>query len=159
MILIQSQHWLIVLSTVLSEPLIEEFPEDIKAIEGRGVFFKVVVSGKPVPSIAWFHDESEIMSDYSVEIKGDGTLSILSVEKKHEGIYKMVAKNSVGSVEQQVKFHVTMEGEETADGRKIIEFSPIPMAEFGDYVVLNHNNQNQGFRDIFQVLAVVGNGI
>ena len=133
--------------------MIEEFPEDTNAIEGEGVYFKVVVSGKPNPSITWFHNEDKVTSDYSVEVLKDGTLSIPSVELKHGGIYKMVAKNTAGSAEQQVKLHVTMEVENTPEvERSTMEFSPIPVAEFGDYVVMNHNNQNKGFRDIFQVI-------
>ena len=137
--------------------MIEEFPEDTNAIEGEGVYFKVVVSGTPNPSITWFHNEDKVTSDYSVEVLKDGTLSIPSVELKHGGIYKMVAKNTAGSAEQQVKLHVTMEGEKTPDiERKLMEFTPIPVVEFGDYVVMNHNNQNKGFRDIFMVITSYG---
>ena len=132
--------------------MIEEFPEDTNAIEGEGVCFNIVVSGKPNPSIAWYHNEDEVTSDYSMEVQKDGTLSIPSVELKHGGIYKMVAKNIAGSAEQQVQLRVTMEAEKTPEvERHTMEFSPIPVAEFGDYVVMNHNNQNKGFRDIFQV--------
>ena len=135
-----------------AEPVINEFPEDTNALEGEGVVFKVVVSGKPVPTITWYHDNTEISNDYSQEILDDGSLNLPSVELKQAGVYRMVAVNKSGSVEQQVKLSVQMEGEKTPDvERKIMTFEPIPVAEFGEYVAQNHGNNNQGFRDQFSV--------
>ena len=134
------------------EPTIDEFPEDTTAVEGEGVVFKVVVSGKPVPTITWFHDDTEISNNYSQEILDDGSLNLPSAEVKQTGVYRMVARNSVGSVEQQVKLTIQVDGEKTPDtDRRVMTFAPIPVAEFGEYVAQNHGNNNQGFRDQFNV--------
>ena len=109
----------------------------------------MVVSGKPNPSITWFFDGDKLTSDYAIEIQGDGSISIPTVELKHGGIYKMEAKNAAGSAVKQVQLTVTLDVPEVE--RKVMEFHPIPMAEFGDYVAVNHKHQNQGFRDEFQV--------
>ena len=115
----------------------------------------MVVSGKPNPSITWFIDGDKLTSDYAIEIQGDGSISIPTVELKHGGIYKMEAKNAAGSAVKQVQLIVTLEGEEiTQSERKVIDLHPIPMAEFGDYVATNHKYQNQGFRDEFQVIPI-----
>ena len=129
-------------SCVISlEPVIEEFPDDTTAVEGEGVFFKVVVSGKPEPTLTWYHNEEEITPNYSQEIERDGSLSIPSTEVKHRGTYRLIARNSLGSAEQEVKLSV----------HKSMDFIPIPVKDFGKYVAKNHNNNNQGFKEQFQV--------
>ena len=116
------------------------------------MFFKVVVSGKPVPTLTWYHNEEEITPNYSQEIEKDGSLSLPSTELKHGGTYRLVARNSLGSAEQVVKLSVVMEGEKTPEvERRSMDFMPIPVKDFGDYVAKNHDNNNQGFREQFQV--------
>ena len=140
-------------SCVISlEPVIEEFPDDTTAVEGEGVFFKVVVSGKPEPTLTWYHNEKELAPNYSQEIERDGSLSLPSIELKHGGTYRLVVRNSLGSAEQEVKLSVVMEGENTPEvGHKFTDFIPIPVKDFGKYVAKNHDNNNQGFKEQFQV--------
>ena len=114
--------------------------------------FKVVVGGKPPPTLTWYHDEEEVTANYAQEILDDGSLSIPSAEMKQGGLYKLVARNSAGSVEQSVRLTVQFEKEKTPDvERKSITFTPIPVEEFGDFVVKNHARNNQGFRDQYMV--------
>ena len=92
------------------------------------MFFKVVVSGKPEPTLTWYHNEKELTPNYSQEIERDGSLSIPSTELKHGGIYRLVARNSLGSTEQEVKLSVVMEGENTPEvEHKSMDFIPIPV--------------------------------
>ena len=134
------------------EPVIEKFPDDTTAVEGEGVFLKVVVSGKPEPTLTWYHNKKELTPNYSQEIEKDGSLSIPSTELKHGGTYKLVARNSLGSAEQEVKLNIVMEGEETPEvEHKSMDFIPISVKDFGKYVAKNHNNNNQGFKEQFQV--------
>ena len=121
--------------------------------------FKVVVSGKPEPTLVWYHNDEQITNDYSREVLDDGSLNLPSLELKQGGVYKMVARNSAGSVEQSVKLTVQFEGEKTPDvERKSMTFAPIPVPEFGEYVVQNHANNNQGFRDQYLVRKGGGRG-
>ena len=67
-------------------------------------------------------------------------------------IYRLIARNSLGSAEQEVKLSVVMEGEKTPEiEHKSMDFIPIPVKDFGKYVAKNHNNNNQGFKEQFQV--------
>ena len=114
--------------------------------------FKVVVSGKPEPTLVWYHNDEQITNDYSREVLDDGSLNLPSLELKQGGVYKMVARNSTVSVEQSVKLTVQFEGEKIPDvERKSMTFAPIPVPKFGEYVVQNHANNNQGFRDQYLV--------
>ena len=116
------------------------------------MFFKVVVSGKPEPTLTWYHDEKELTPNYSQEIERDGCLSIPSSELKHGGIYRLLARNSLGSAEQEVKLSVVMEGENTFEvEHKSMDFISIPVKDFGKYVAKNHDKNNQGFKEQFQV--------
>ena len=120
------------------------------------MFFKVVVSGKPEPTLTWYHNEKELTPNYSQEIERDGSLSIPSTELKHGGIYRLVARNSAGSTEQEVKLSVVMEGENTPEvEHKSMDFIPIPVKDFGKYVAKNHDKNNQGFKEQFQVGSVL----
>ena len=53
--------------------------------EGEEVFFAVKVNGQPQPTLIWYCDGKEIQSDYSQEIKTDGSLSFPSTETRQTG--------------------------------------------------------------------------
>ena len=143
----RGQHY-----NILSEPLIEEFPADTTAIEGEGVFFKVVVRGYPQPSLTWYHEDTQLTSDYSLELTQDGSLSIISTEIKHNGVYKLLAKNSSGRVEREVRLTVRQEEEEAAPvTRERVDVQPVSVAEFGDYVAYCHSNSDEMFKYQYMV--------
>ena len=78
------------------------------------MFFRVVVRGYPQPSLTWYHDGTQVMSDYSMEIQHDGSLSINFSELKHSGVYRLLASNNRGSAEREVRLIVTQEEKEPA---------------------------------------------
>ena len=120
---------------------------DTTAIEGEGVFFKVVVRGYPQPSLTWYHEDTQVIPDYSLELTQDGSLSITSTELKHSGVYKLLAKNSSGSAEREVRLTVRQEEEEAAPvDRERVEIQPVPVAEFGEYVAHCHSYANKVFK-------------
>ena len=85
-------------------PIIHEFPEnDVTFLEGEGLSFAIQVAGILTPSTVWYQDGKELVSDYSLEIAGDGSLTIHSVEPRHSGSYKLVVTNQAGSMERTVK--------------------------------------------------------
>ena len=127
--------------------MIEEFPTDTTSIEGEGVFFKVVVRGYPQPSLTWYHEDTQVIPDYSLELTQDGSLSITSTELKHSGVYKLLAKNSSGSAEREVRLTVRQEEEEAAPvDRERVEIQPVPEVEFGEYVAHCHSDVNKVFK-------------
>ena len=116
------------------------------------MLFKVVVRGNPQPSLTWYHDNTQLMPDYSMDIQQDGSLSITSSELKHSGVYRLLAKNSRGSAEREVRLTVIQEEEEEAVAAKErVEIQPVPVAEFGDYVANNHANSDKIFRIQYNV--------
>ena len=72
-------------------------------LEGEGISFAIQVAGVPTPSTVWYQDGKELVSDYSLEIAGGGSLAIPSVEPRHSGSYKLVVTNQAGSMERTVK--------------------------------------------------------
>ena len=140
----------------LSATIIEEFPCDTCAVEGEGVFFKVVVRGYPQPSLTWYHNDTLLMADYSIETQQDGSLSITSSELKHSGVYRLSARNSTGSAEREVRLTVTKEEEEPAvTVKERVEIQPVPMAKFGEFVAGNHAQSDKIFRLQFNVSEMV----
>ena len=123
---------------------------------GEGVFFKVLVTGKPTPSLTWYHNEQEVIANYALEIQEDGTLSIATSEVNHSGVYRLVAKNSAGSAAKEVKLLVEPEGKDSTPDleKEYLQLKPISLEEFGEYVALNHSNGNKIFRDQFQVCDI-----
>ena len=112
--------------------------------------------GNPQPSLTWYHQDAQLTSDYSMELQEDGSLSIVSSELRHGGVYRLSAKNSKGSVEREVTLTVRAEGDEAAD--EIIdkvEVQAVPVAEFGDYVARAHANSNETFKHQFKVQLTI----
>ena len=72
------------------------------AVEGEAVVFAPSVTGTPAPTIAWFHDGHMLSANYALEIGDDGSLTFVSVETKHAGVYRFTVSNSAGSVQGQV---------------------------------------------------------
>ena len=123
-------------------------------VEGEGVSFKVAVRGDPEPTLTWYHEGNELISDYSLEIQPDGTLVIASAEFRHNGVYKLSARNSSGVAERELSLTVQQEGEERiAPSKENIEvdFTAVPVADFGDYVAQNHSQSDAGFRKLYAV--------
>ena len=123
-------------------------------MEGEGVSFKVAVRGDPEPTLTWYHEGNELVSDYSLEIQPDGTLVIASAELRHNGVYKLSARNSSGATERELSLTVQQEGEERiAPSKENIEvdFTAVPVADFGDYVAQNHSQSDAGFRKLYEV--------
>ena len=111
------------------------------------MFFKVVVRGYPQPSLTWYHEDTQVIPDYSLELTQDGSLSITSTELKHSGVYKLLANNSSSSAEREVRLTVRQEEEEAAlvDSERV-EIQPVPVAEFVDYVAYCHSDANKVFK-------------
>ena len=111
------------------------FPEEKQVLEGEEVVFRVKVTGTPSPNVIWYHNEEELVVDYSHELAEDGSLIIPSTELKHSGVYQLKQENpKCNNV-----------------AKKQTSFSPIPVEEFSDYVCKCHANDNEIFRDQYTV--------
>ena len=132
--------------------MIQEFPKDAHVTEGESVYFRVQVSGVPPPNLVWYHNGQEVVADYSTELGEDGSLKFPSAEARHTGVYQLVAINSAGSMEKEVKLFVHAEGQATPSmSRRVLQLKPIPVSDFGKYVADNHASNNRGFRDQYMV--------
>ena len=66
------------------------------------------------------------------------------------GVYKLVVSSPSGAkVDKQLELTVLGEGE-TVDAEDL-DFSSVPVAQFGAYVNDYHNNSNEKFRDHYKV--------
>ncbi|XP_019855556.1 PREDICTED: receptor-type tyrosine-protein phosphatase alpha-like, partial [Amphimedon queenslandica] len=144
-------------STVMEPipPVIEEFPNDVTSEEGCQVHFKVKFKGTPTPFFNWYHNGEPVTDDYAHELRGDGSLLLVSVEEKHKGTYRFVANNEAGTVSQQVVLTVAVEearipsnDTSTAKGGKNL----VPVGQFGEFVANGHAKGNEGFRNQFMML-------
>ena len=111
----------------------------------------MAVRGDPEPTLTWYHEGNELISDYSLEIQPDGTLVIASAELRHNGVYKLLARNSSGIAERELSLTVQQEGEEINTPLKEYDFKAVPVADFGDFVAKNHSQSDAGFRKLYAV--------
>uniref|UniRef100_A0A1X7TQK7 protein-tyrosine-phosphatase n=1 Tax=Amphimedon queenslandica TaxID=400682 RepID=A0A1X7TQK7_AMPQE len=147
---IQESNYSTVMEPIL--PIIEEFPNDVTSEEGHEILFKVKFKGTPTPSFNWYHNGEPVTDDYAHELRGDGSLLLVSVEEKHKGTYRFVANNDAGTVSQQLVLTVAVEGARipsndtsTAKGGKNL----VPVGQFGEFVANGHAKGNEGFRNQF----------
>ena len=143
-------------STVMKpkQPVIEEFPNDVTTEEGRQVLFKVKLKGSPTPSFNWYHNGEPVTDDYAHELRGDGSLLLVSVEEKHKGTYRFVANNDAGTVSQQVVLKVAMEETRMPSNGVLTNKSGknlIPVGQFGEFVSNGHAKGKEGFKIQFMV--------
>ena len=133
-----------------------DFPSDKHLTEGESVTFKTAVSGNPEPTLTWYHEGIELKSDYAVEIRPSGVLSIVSAELKHSGVYKLQARNPSGTAEREVKLTMKPDNEEVDPVQKeTVKLMPIPVTDFGEYVAVNHSHSDTGFRNQFEVSTYI----
>ena len=135
-----------------SRPVIEVFPGDMTTEEGSKVVLSVQVYGSPKPTLTWYHDDSLVENDYAHEITSNGSLTILTAELKHAGVYRLVARNNVGSAQRQLSLKlISEEPDEPAAVATGAKSNPVPVGEFGTFVSQNHANTNKGFSSLFNV--------
>ena len=116
------------------------------------MLFQVKATGSPQPKLTWYHNGEEVVGDYSRELAEDGTLTLPSAETRHSGTYRLVAQNSAGSMEREVRLFVNQEEQPSPPAaKKQILLSPIPVDEFGKFVANSHSSNNQDFRDQYTV--------
>ena len=125
-------------------------PKDTTVMEGARVEFPVQVIGTPHPTLTWYHNNTCVNNDYTHEISSNGTLTIVNAEMKHAGNYKLVATNSVGTVEGKFTLNV-MSKTPLSPPQSAVGSHPVPVAEFGQYVSQNHANTNKGFTKLYHV--------
>ena len=134
-------------------PAIVQFPEEMSAVEGERVIFRVEVTGSPHPKLTWYHNGEEVVADYSRELAENGSLTMPSAEAKHSGVYQLVAQSPAGRREREVKLSVEADDEKEVEGtpQPLEGSTAIPVAMFGNHVESNHARQNQAFKDDYQV--------
>lgn len=115
----------------------------------------VMVSGNPPPLLTWYHNGESTNTNPTIEVSGDGTLSIPSMEERHVGTYRLVVSNSYGSCFEEME--LSIEDEDTFTLRRaesiasMIDNSPVPVSSFEEYVALHHRKNNEAFH--FQFLV------
>ena len=115
----------------------------------------ISVEGNPPPVITWYHNNNSINMDPSIEVSGDGTLSIPCMEEKHVGTYRLVVSNTCGSCYEELT--LGLEEEDTFNLRRVesiasmIDNAPVPLSSFEEYVALHHQKNNEGFHFQFVV--------
>ena len=137
-------------------PAIIQFPQDTHTVVGDRVVLRVAVTGTPQPKLTWYHNGEKVVADYSKELAADGTLTMPSAEEKYSGVYKLVVQNPAGKREREVQLLIEKESkkEKTTSGAQLQEKNAIPLAMFGSQVEKFHANQNQAFRDQYQVVII-----
>ncbi len=127
----------------------------MEAFEGEHVIFNVSVSGRPSPTLTWYHNDKELEKDSTIDISSNGTLSITSVEMEHSGIYKLVGSNSAGTCSSQLELTLVEEEEfplrSAASMASMVDSSAVPIASFEDYIAHHHLKNNRKFHIEFVV--------
>ena len=139
------------------KPVIEEFPSNMTIEEGCQVLFKVKV--KETSSFNWYHNGEPVTDDYAHELRGDGSLLLVSVEEKHKGTYRFVANNDAGTVSQEVVLTVAVEEDKRmpSNGTSTVKSGTnlIPVGQFGEFVANGHAKGNEGFKNQFMVRNIL----
>ena len=140
-----------IMSFTNTGPVIEKFPDDTFATEKEAVLLSVSLIGYPKPSVAWYCDEHPLGPDDGVKIQSDGSVFIPCVQVKHNGVYRLVATNSLGTAQRSFSLFVKSREFHRIIPHTNLVIKPVPMEQFGEYVASNHANDNKGFKNQFMV--------
>ncbi|CAL1297366.1 unnamed protein product [Larinioides sclopetarius] len=82
-----------------------------KVLEGEEAKLQVVVSGQPMPTIAWMHNGKNVLegqhSTASIDENGVATLTIHEVKCEDGGLYTVIATNKHGKASSEAPIIVT----------------------------------------------------
>ena len=87
-------------------------PEFVKTLSNQAIIEKsqttleVEVTGEPQPSIKWYKDDIELVSNKKIQIAGS-SLTIISTDLEDAGTYKAVAENQAGSTSSSASLDVS----------------------------------------------------
>ena len=82
--------------------------------EGKRVQFDVQISGRPLPTVEWYHGDTFLQEDRWIKIRksaSDNTHSLVirSASAERRGVYKCVITNPLDSISCTARLHI--EGE------------------------------------------------
>ncbi|VUZ55036.1 unnamed protein product [Hymenolepis diminuta] len=83
---------------VESKPQLVKMPSNISASLGEIVTMECQAEGHPTPIISWYHDNASVRMSATHSIIHNGSLRIVGVSEKDEGIYHCVASSYQGEV-------------------------------------------------------------
>ncbi|GIY12995.1 obscurin, partial [Caerostris darwini] len=82
-----------------------------KVLEGEEAKLQVVVSGKPMPTIAWMHNGKNVLEGQhcaaTIDENGVATLTIHEVKCEDGGLYTAIATNKLGKASSEAPIIVT----------------------------------------------------
>lgn len=92
---------------------------DITVEEGKCVQFDVEISGRPLPAVQWYHEETLLQENSSIKFCKDETNNVFSLLIKSanvdkRGVYKCVIRNSLQSISCTACLHI--KGKRLKDG-------------------------------------------
>lgn len=73
---------------------------------GGNLILKCQTSGTPKPTIQWFHNNQSLTISHTKE-----EYTLENVEQHHEGVYRCLATNNIGSVDRY--FNVSIHSEDS----------------------------------------------
>eukprot|EP00731_Ephydatia_muelleri_P037068 Em0390g1a len=132
-------------------PSIKNFPIDYDVVEGEEVVFNVRISGYPRPSVTWYRNGINVITDESFTFGEDGHLIIHMAQVGHAGVYELEVANELG-VERDRMCLGVYESEKELPGDYQIAMPAVPLTSFGQYMLSNHVNNNTGFKNQFRSL-------
>lgn len=134
-------------------PSIKNFPIDYDVVVGEEVVFNVRISGYPRPSVTWYRNGINVITDESFTFGEDGHLIIHMAQVGHAGVYELEVANELG-VERDRMCLGVYESEKELPGDYQIAIPAVPLTSFGQYMLSNHVNNNTGFKNQFRVSAI-----
>ncbi|VDN96274.1 unnamed protein product [Rodentolepis nana] len=83
---------------VESKPQLVKMPSNISSSLGEIVTLECQAEGHPTPIISWYHDNASVKMSATHSIIHNGSLRIVGVSEKDEGLYHCVASSYQGEV-------------------------------------------------------------
>lgn len=86
-----------------------EYTEVVKYKAGTSVTLKLGISGKPVPTIEWFKNGSEVQTSALLSMENTtefASILIKDATRLNSGTYELKLKNAMGSASAHVRVQI-----------------------------------------------------
>ncbi|KAI3380906.1 hypothetical protein SNEBB_002425 [Seison nebaliae] len=101
-------------------PKIVEEIQNIVTVANETICLRCAVSGKPFPTIKWYHEDNELFDEnHQLDSREECSFVIEKIKLRQAGLYRCIAKNELGTCSTEGKVEIVEKPKIEVDSKNI----------------------------------------